>query len=205
MQDIQEKKTKWQLKREASLDALTRSAMRQFHDHGYAATRVEDIVEGTGYTSGAYYFHFKNKADCFWHVIAYREQLRGDWPTQILDGLDPATTGLEQVLGSVFAHFAAAESGASAWVLVMVDFHQQHRYDPEAQTKLAETYRRWHAGLAGFVTALEQGGWVDPKRDPELLATQIFAYTEGTITHTNLYKLDQPGLIDGLVRLLKGR
>jgi AcrR family transcriptional regulator len=198
-----EKRTKWQIKREASYLALVDSAMRQFHNRGYEKTRIEDILEGTRYTSGAFYFHFKNKADCFWHVIAYREELRGDWPTQILDGLDPATTGLEQVLGRVFAHFAAAESGASAWVLVMVDFYQQHRHDPEAQTKLADTYQRWRQGLARFVTALQRGGWVNPDRDPVLLATQIFAYTEGTITHTNLYKLDQPGLIDGLIRLLK--
>src|SRR5271170_7047649 len=121
MQVETEKRTKWQIKREASYLALVDSAMRQFHNRGYEKTRVEDILEGTGYTSGAFYFHFKNKADCFWHVIAYREQLRGDWPTQILDGLDPATTSLEQVLGRVFAHFAAVESGASAWVLVMVD------------------------------------------------------------------------------------
>ncbi len=200
-------KTKWQVKREASLDALVRSAMRCFHERGYAATRVEDIVEGTGYTSGAYYFHFKNKADCFWQVIAYREKLRGDWPSEILDGLDPAGTGLEQVLGRVFARFAATEDGVSAWVLVMVDFFQQHRHDPDAQTMLADTYRRWHDGLTGFITALQQGGWVGADRDPDLLATQVFAATEGLTTHARLYGIDdatfQPALIDMLIRLLE--
>jgi AcrR family transcriptional regulator len=203
MQEAGTKKTKWQVKREASLDALVRSAMRRFREDGYAATRVEDIVEGTGYTSGAYYFHFKNKADCFWQVVAHRERLRGDWPTELIDGLDPATTSLEQVLDHVFAHFAAVEDGASGWVLVMVDFHQQHRHDPDAQTRLADTYKRWHQGIARFITALQHGGWVDPDRNPDLLATQVFAYTEGTIAHTSLYRLDQPGLIDGLVRLLR--
>ena len=114
----------------------------------------------------------------------------------VVGGLDPATDSLEQVLGQVFVHLAAAEDGASAWLLVTVGFHQQHRHDPDAQAKLADTYHRWHAGLAGFVTALQQGGWVHPGRDPDVLATQIFAYT-------SLYQLDQPGLIDGLIRLLK--
>ncbi|HEX3737923.1 MAG TPA: TetR family transcriptional regulator [Solirubrobacterales bacterium] len=51
-------KTKWQQKREASHAALVDSAMHRFHEQGYAATRVEDIVAGTGYSSGAFYFHF---------------------------------------------------------------------------------------------------------------------------------------------------
>jgi len=195
------KKTKWQERREASLEALVRSAMRQFHERGYAATRVEDIVEGTGYTSGAFYFHFKNKADCFSQVIALRDRLRGDWPDEVLEGLDPASTSLEAVLEKLYARFAATEAGISAWVLIMVDFHQQNRNDPAIQAELAETYRRWHHDIARFVRGLQRGGWIGPDRDPDLLAGQVFAYGEGMIVHSNLYQLDRPGLIDGLLRL----
>jgi len=195
-------KTKWQERREVSLEALVRSAMRQFQERGYAATRVEDIVEGTGYTSGAFYFHFKNKADCFSQVVALRERLRGDWPDQILEGLDPASTSLELVVRQALAHFAATEAGISAWVLVMVDFHQQNRNDPAAQAQLAEIYRRWHAELARFISGLQKGGWIDPDRDPALLAKQVFAYSEGMIVHSNLYQLDATGHLDGLLRLL---
>lgn len=31
---------------------------------GAAQTRVEDIVEDTGYGKGSFYFHFPNKLDC---------------------------------------------------------------------------------------------------------------------------------------------
>lgn len=200
---MQTRRTKWDEKREASYDALVASAMRCFHERGYAATRVEDIVEGAGYTSGAFYFHFKNKTDCFAHTIAYRDRLRGDWPTDFLDDLDPARTSLEQVLTLLFAHFARTESDLTAWVLVMVDYHQQHRHDPDARALLADTYARWHAQIARFLTELQRRGWIAPDRDPDRLAREIFAYTEGTVAHASLYGIDRGESIDGLVRLLR--
>jgi AcrR family transcriptional regulator len=197
------KKTRWQEKREASYEALVAAAMRCFHARGYAATRLEDIVQAAGYTTGAFYFHFANKADCFWHVIAYRERLRGDWPVDLLDGLDPATTSLEQVLEKVFARFAAADQGLGAWVLVMVDFHQQHRDDPDTQAKLAEVYAGWQGRIGHFVTVLQQRGWIAADRDPDQLARLAFAFTEGLTVHAELYTSGRDGLIDGLARLLR--
>lgn len=197
------KKTRWQEKREASYVTLVASAMRQFHARGYAATRVEDIVAGTGYTSGAFYFHFKNKADCFWQVAAYREQLRGDWPIEILDGLDAQTTSLEGVLERLFAHFAATREGVGEWVLVMVDYFQQHREDPDLEAALVDIYEQWHAGIARFVAALQDRGWVAADRDPAIVAAQLFAYTEGINVHRRLYRIDRSALIDGLIRLLR--
>lgn len=199
------RKTRWDEKREASRAALLDSAMACFGRLGYAATRVEDIVEGSGYTSGAFYFHFKNKADCCRHVIDYREQLRGNWPTHILDGLDPATTSLEQVLEKVYAQFATAKRGLADWILVMVDFHQQHRHDPETRQLLADLYARWHAEIKRFVVALQEGGWVDRGRDPDLLTTQLFAFGEGLNVHGALYGFDRTrALMDGHIRLLTG-
>jgi TetR/AcrR family transcriptional repressor of nem operon len=200
---VPERRTKWDVKREASHEALVDSAMRRFHELGYAATRVEDIVAGTGYSSGAFYFHFPNKTECFWHVVERREQLRGDW-SGLLDGLEPATTSLEEVLARVFAYFAEALDGLNGWILVMVDFHQQHRDDPVVQARLAEIYARWHGELDRFVGALQSAGWVAADRDPALLATQLFAAAEGMTAHASLYGAPaQDALIDMLVRILR--
>lgn len=201
------RKTKWQVKREASYARLVESAAQRFHEHGFAATSVESIVAGTGYTGGAFYFHFANKTECFWHVVADRERRRGDWAAELTKGLTPADASLESVLERAFARFAAAEDGLHEWVLVMVDFHQQHRDDPEVQARLAEVYAGWRRNVARFVSALQAGGWVDPGRDAELVARQVFAYAEGTIVHDRLYRgggdsESREALLDGLVRLL---
>jgi AcrR family transcriptional regulator len=196
-------KTRWQEKREASYAALIDAAMHCFHERGYAATRVEDIAEAAGYTTGAFYFHFKNKAECFEHVIAYRERLRGDWQT-LIDGLDPATTSLEEVLARLFARFAEAERGAGAWILVMVDYHQQHRDKPNAQALLHDSYRRWHGQIADFLGILQERGWIPEGRDPSRLAADVFAYSEGTSAHAALYGADRGALVDTVARLLRG-
>jgi AcrR family transcriptional regulator len=197
--------TKWEVKREASRTALVESAMRSFAEHGYAATRVEDIVEGTGYTKGAFYFHFENKLECFWSTVAHREALRGDWVSDLVGQLSPDET-LEQALARMFDHFAASEQGVGAWILVMVDFHQQHKDDPEVAARLAEVYETWHGNLGRFAVALQERRLVPPEKDPELLATEAFAYVEGLTAHGRMYGLSttalQAALFDGLLALL---
>ena len=103
------KPTKKQQRREASYLALVDAAMHQFADHGFAATRVEDIARAAGHTSGAFYFHFTNKLDCFWAVIDHREALRGDWVSHVITDLAPEAS-LRSVLEATFAHFAAVEA-----------------------------------------------------------------------------------------------
>lgn len=179
--------------------------MRLFAERGFATTRVEDIVREAGYTRGAFYFHFANKLDCFWDVIAYREELRGDWVAHVTADLDRGTT-LEQVLALTFARFAEVEQGVGAWMLVMVDFFQQHRDDDDVQQKLAGVYAVWHGSLLRFLRALHSGGWIPGHPDLDLLATQIFAYVEGLTAHSRLYgfapKRFEAALFDGLVSLL---
>jgi AcrR family transcriptional regulator len=193
--------------RDASREAVISAAMRLFAQRGFAATRVEDIADAAGYTRGAFYFHFENKLECFWAVIAYREQLRGDWVAEATAGLDDASTSLEAALVRLFALFARTDQGVDAWVLVMVDFFQQHRHDESVRAKLAPVYAGWHANVARYVRALQAAGLADRVKDPDLLAAQAFAYVEGLTTHARLYSLAsqtlQMALVDGLATLLR--
>jgi AcrR family transcriptional regulator len=197
-------KTKWQLKREASHEAIVHSAMRRFAELGYAQTRVDDIVESTGYSKGAFYFHFANKLECFWDVIAYREELRGDWVAHVTADLDPAAP-LDQVLARTFAYLAEADQGVGSWVLVMVGFRQQHRDDEGVQAQLAAVYAGWRLSVARFVAALQEAGLVAADKDADLLATEVFAYVEGLMAHGSLYGVAaDTALLDGVVKLLGG-
>ncbi|WP_217246827.1 ScbR family autoregulator-binding transcription factor [Streptomyces sp. AC602_WCS936] len=42
---------------------LIRSAAEQFEHHGFERTRLSEVSEGAGVTSGALYFHFSNKQE----------------------------------------------------------------------------------------------------------------------------------------------
>jgi AcrR family transcriptional regulator len=189
MQISEQPRNKHQLRREASYRALLDSAMESFADRGYAATTLEDIVGPTPYTTGAFYYHFANKAECFWHVIEHRERLREQWQGFPAD-FDPANATLAEMIDRALGDLAADMRGRTAWVLVMVDFFQQHRNDPEMRPRFAAIYERWIAELARFVVILQAGGWVDPDRDPNVLATKALAYHEGLAAHANLYGID---------------
>lgn len=199
-------RSKWQEKREASFETLVSSAMLVFHERGYAATRVADVVAGTGYTSGTFYFHFKDKKDCFWHVLEYRERLRGDWSSFVTE-LDPKTTDLETVVRQGLAALAASER-TPGWALVMVDFFQQHRGDAEVAERLEKVYGRWHEEVLRFVVRLREGGWIDRRLDPTELTTQLFAFVQGLTVHAALYRLApedrREAVVSGIVRLLGG-
>ena len=51
-----------------------RNASRQ--PHGYHATRIDAVVERAGYTRGAFYAHFEDKADLF-HASRFRRHCCG--------------------------------------------------------------------------------------------------------------------------------
>jgi AcrR family transcriptional regulator len=195
-----------QAKREASYETLVRSAMRRFYEKGYTATRVEDIVAGTGYTSGAFYFHFKNKSDCFWHVVDYRQHSGRGW-NAFWDGLDPSRMSLEEIVRYAQAGLTPDE-GLSGWTLVMAEHFQQHRDDPEIVERFAKLCEGWIQAQTEFVIQLQQRGWVDRSRNPETLAIQLLSFVEGLAVHGIVYSLDQQTIrqaqIDGAVRLLSG-
>lgn len=198
--------TAWQAKREASYEALVRSAMRRFYEQGYTATRVEDIVAGTGYTSGAFYFHFRNKSDCFWHVVDYRQHRGRGW-NAFWEGLDPSRMSLEEIVRYAQAGLTP-EEGLSGWTLVMAEHFQQHRDDPESVERFAKLCEGWIRAQTAFVIELQQRGWVNPSRNPETLAIQLLSFVEGLAVHAIVFSLDQQTIreaqIDGAVRLLSG-
>jgi AcrR family transcriptional regulator len=193
----EEQKTKFDLRREASYEALVRSAMRCFYERGYTATRVDDIATGAGHTSGAVYYHFGSKAGAFWAVDEFRRAQRAGWEN-VVEGLDPATP-LEEIVRRVFGGFGDALEGMHAWTLVAADFRQSHRDDPEAMARLASLYSSWIDELRGFVERLQNGGWVEPVLDPRLVAKLLFGFVEGMSSHAIVFALSPADLRETLV------
>ncbi len=179
-------KTKFQVKREATYRDLVDAGMRVFAEKGFAAARVEDIVERTGQTKGAFYFHFRNKLDLLEHVIRYRDELRAGWQ-RLPEEHDPATTPLAELLSGALAEVDRRLHGVNPWVLVMVDAHQQTRGDERARRLFAETYERWIDEATELVDVLKRKGWATSTTPSRQLAMQLFALGEGYGAHASLY------------------
>jgi AcrR family transcriptional regulator len=198
--DDVKRKTKFDLKREATYAQLVEAGMVVFSEKGFAAARVDDIVERTGQTKGAFYFHFKNKLDLLHHIVAHREQLRADW--QHLPETMDAATPLADVIATTLAEIDRRLHNVGAWVLVMVDAHLQSRGDASAEAMFASTYERWIQELTEFVDVLQRRGWATSPRPARELAVELFALGEGIGAHARLYGAPAAAAIPAYVRLL---
>mgnify|MGYP001037203696 FL=1 len=91
---------------ERSRAAILEAAADEFDQHGYAGARLERIVERTGLTKGAVYFHFRSKLDL---AKALLEEKYGNWPRIVAEIDDSGLRGFEaaaeltQRVGTVFA------------------------------------------------------------------------------------------------------
>ncbi len=56
---------KWRRRREARPGEILRAALEQFVEHGYAATRMEEIAARAGVTKGTVYLYYRSKEELF--------------------------------------------------------------------------------------------------------------------------------------------
>ncbi len=180
--------------------------MQTFGSQGYARTTVADIVAGTDYSSGAFYHHFANKAECLWAVIDYRRDIRKSW-ADLATELDPAGTTLDELVAEAFARLSSTLEGTHAWTMVMVEYYRAHGDEPGVDGRLAELYEQWIEEVAVFVRFLQANDLVDRERDATTVASQVVAFAEGYATHAMVHGIDPShypaALADGTLRLLR--
>lgn len=78
--------------------AIVRSAAREFDRNGYTATSVDTILEGSGVTKGAFYFHFPSKELL---AVAIVEAMHVRWAPAVRHWAETDCDALQVVLGLV--------------------------------------------------------------------------------------------------------
>ncbi|MFC4598742.1 TetR/AcrR family transcriptional regulator [Cohnella hongkongensis] len=195
-------KTKFQLKRETTYRQLIEAGLACFLDKGFAATRIEDIVERAGFTRGAFYFHFKTKEEVFFRILEQRVSLRSGW-TEVPRLYNKEEATLEQVLAKCMLELENRMRDGRKWFMVLIDFYLQTKADPEARSRLKEHYQGWIVEIAEFVDILKEGGWIANDIDSSRVAAQMWAFSEGYSATTLLFGEFNPDtLLTGFVKLL---
>ena len=69
MQAPQDTKPRWERRKDARPQELLASALEQFVERGYAATRLEDVAKRAGVSKGTLYLYFTNKEELFKAVV----------------------------------------------------------------------------------------------------------------------------------------
>ncbi|SDD51248.1 transcriptional regulator, TetR family [Paenibacillus sp. UNCCL117] len=203
MLEEQTKKTKFQLKREATYRQLLDAGMKCFAEKGFASTTIADIVARTGHTNGAFYVHFRTKEQLFLQVLDYQLEITEGW-SDVPKAYSPTTTTLEEVIVITLTNLGNKLMGVENWIVALADFYQQTKRDPDILSAFRAKYGQWIAGIENLVRNLQGQGWIEKERDSRLIAMQIIAFNEGYSVISALFgQADHRVLVQGLVKLLR--
>ncbi len=141
-------------------EALMVAGLKCFAEHGYTGSRLSDIVEQTGLTTGAFYRHFASKAE-FFHVlfVAYGEELQST--------LAECSSFPEQV--EAWIRIARKHRGV---IRAAAEIQHIEPAEVEARRRLRDTC----AGLIAAHLGEVEGGWLRARSAALLLCDVVAQY-----------------------------
>jgi TetR/AcrR family transcriptional repressor of nem operon len=195
-----------ELSKQETREALLRSAMAEFAEHGLDAPSLDAICARAGFTRGAFYVHFRDREDL---VAAVMERVLGAF----LDALVARGEG-ERGLAATVERFAAAVSAqrearaqgrtaasepADVWGAPGVPFHQVLA----ACSRSPELRRRFVSVLEEAMRRVSRAAGSEGRPDPDALATLLVLLALGVRAALDLdLAADVAAPRDALLRML---
>lgn len=136
-------------RREQTRAALLAAAREQFLAVGYAATSLDAIAEGAGFSKGAVYSNFKDKPTLCMAVLddIHREKL--DEIGSIIEHGDDLAATLD-----AFAEWVRATAGDVDWTMLEVEFVAVSRRSPEQLEMIVALRERARDSLAELLASV---------------------------------------------------
>jgi AcrR family transcriptional regulator len=142
---------RWQRRKEARPSEIQAAAMELFVEHGYAATKLEDVAKRAGVTKGTLYIYFESKEALFKAVVresivpilATAEQLAQD-----------ASADPRELLGQLVNHWWEAMGPSALGGLPKLVMSEATNFPELAQFWYDEVVRR---GRQVFARVLRRG------------------------------------------------
>lgn len=195
------KRTKFDVRREATHRELLRLGFERFPIKGYAATTIQDIVEDSGLTRGAFYFHFGAKEDLFLAVLRERAIIRSGWWDV---SQDTTSTSLEEAIASSLPRMDPSDANNASWAVLIAEFAQSVRGQEKYASELAALYAEQVEEIHGVIEVFAARGWVRTDQPTAATAADVFAFLDGFGLHTQVYDAQAlPGLVGSIARLIR--
>lgn len=164
------------------LGALQRAAVRAFAQKGYSATGIRDIADHAGVTSGALYYHARNKEEILASIMRLGMRMLLDLAEQALaDSPDPPA----QLARLVRAHVAVQATSPQTALIIDREFRSLGPENRTAILALRDSYEGFwaHALTAG----LDAGVFAFP--DARVTRLALLEMCNGV---ANWYRADGP-------------
>lgn len=163
--------------RDEARDRIVHAAIEVFLEKGYGGTRVQDIARRAGYTAGALYVHFPNRAELLGEAITVEG---GRLIVEMVDRFEAIRPG-EGMVATAMVEFTLAETG-SIDRLILEALALASR-EPSARDMLASTFANLEAQLVERVSYAQRIGVVDGSLDVAAICTFFSAWILGQVVH----------------------
>jgi AcrR family transcriptional regulator len=181
------------IKADVRREEILKATCREVIAHGFASTRVRDVADALGVSSGLVFYHFTSKENLLGEAFRYAAE-------EHLDGLAATARGggsaLER-LDRILRLYLPAGSSA-AWVL-WIDAWSQALRDPELANISRQLDLRWKQTMAAVIgEGVAAGEFTCP--DPDATAWRLTALLDGLGVQVTVHKAATNGRLLDWVR-----
>jgi AcrR family transcriptional regulator len=156
-------------------EKLLDSAAKVFAERGYRGTSVDLVAQDAGVTKGALYWHFKNKEDLFFALIAERVDRRG---RELMKITETAPRD-QETAPAVSRGTADIVDSERQLILLMHEYWSLAVREPELLKRYVERQRSLGDALAGALESRHETTGVSLVYPADRLATAIIALING--------------------------
>lgn len=141
-----EKKTR--NRAESTRQTLLDAAKAQVMSKGFAGTSIDDILRDTDLTKGAFFHHFKGKADLARELVrSYALNDLAMFERFDAQSNEASDDPLEQVIGflRLFEDYISNSTDPAPGCMYAVYTYESRQFDPEVLDFVSDTLRKWTA------------------------------------------------------------
>ncbi|MBI9051647.1 MAG: TetR family transcriptional regulator [Anaerolineaceae bacterium] len=176
---------------ELTRQSLLKAATKVFSQHGYAATRLEDIAEAANVTRGAVYHHFEGKAELFAEIIDEASQISNRAVQRAIQEGGMFLEIIKRILMYSTQLLLEDTQYRAATALLLFNSWDSAEL-ASMRTRHLEGYRAMMEQIVGYFREAVAQGDIRTDLDPEVVAQGFMAYQNGLA----LLWLVSPDLID---------
>lgn len=161
-------------KGEATRARLVRVAAQVFAARGYTSTSLNDLIAASGLTKGAFYFHFRSKAELALAVLADQD---GRWLRQVSQEVLRHERAADQLRALIPALVGWLTAEPGGWSVVRLT--RDLAADPRLAAEAAKPMTGWIALVATIIRRGQAEGDLRPELDPDQVAVVLVGAFNG--------------------------
>jgi AcrR family transcriptional regulator len=153
---------------------LLRTAAEVFARRGYSATTMNDLITASGLAKGAFYFHFRSKAELALSVLDEEQSRIAERVRDRMSLLDSAAGQLRALVPTMLELLT---SEPRAWSLYRLS--RELHTDDAVDDRACRAMTHWVGVVTDIVARAQADGDVRADLDPAALATVIVGAFDG--------------------------